>query len=50
MLGLGGFDTWTPSLVTNPIPDNVTDVVVLGADGLSTMTPPQVDSGVTTLP
>lgn len=41
MLGLGGFNTWTRSLVANPIPDNVTDVVVLGADGLSTMARPR---------
>lgn len=50
VLGLGGFDTWTPSLIASSLPDNVTDVVVLGADGLWTMTPPQVDSSVTTLP
>lgn len=41
VLGLGGLDTWTPSLVVNPIPDHVTDVVVLGADGLSTMAHPR---------
>lgn len=50
VLGLGGFDTWTPSLIASSLPDNVTDVVVLGADGLWTMTSLEVDSSVTTLP
>ncbi len=44
VLGIGGFDTWSPSLVASSLPDGVTDVVVLGADGLSTMTSPQVGS------
>ncbi len=31
--GVGGFDTWTPDLVTGAVPDGVTAVLVVGTDG-----------------
>jgi hypothetical protein len=37
LIGIGGFDTWTPNLATAPLPANVTDVIVLGQDGRPTL-------------
>jgi hypothetical protein len=31
--GIGGFDTWTPDLLAEPVPDGVTVVLVVGRDG-----------------
>jgi hypothetical protein len=38
VLGIGGFDTWTPSLIAGAIPETVTDVLVLGTDRLASNT------------
>ncbi len=34
LIGIGGFDTWSADLATAPLPAAVTDVIVLGQDGL----------------
>jgi hypothetical protein len=31
--GVGGFDTWTPDLVAEQVPDGVTVVLVIGTSG-----------------
>lgn len=40
VLGIGGFDTWTPALIESPLAETVTDVVVIGTGGLPASTPP----------
>jgi hypothetical protein len=30
LAGVGGFDTWNPNLITEPIPDGVTAALVIG--------------------
>ena len=40
VLGIGGFDTWTPTLIETSLAETVTDVVVIGTGGLPAMTPP----------
>jgi hypothetical protein len=37
LIGIDGFDTWTPNLTTTPPPANVTDVIILGQDGRPTL-------------
>ncbi|MEQ8438555.1 MAG: hypothetical protein RIB65_13765 [Ilumatobacter fluminis] len=40
VLGIGGFDTWTPALIESPLAETVTDVVVIGTSGLPASIPP----------
>jgi hypothetical protein len=35
LLGMGGFDSWTPDLVAGTVPDGITTVVVIGSDWFS---------------
>lgn len=50
VLGVGGFDTWTPTLIDGTLADTVTDVIVVGSNGLPALTPSASTTTFVTVP